>query len=47
MHQRRARLDARVVASLAIVLALAAIALEVAYTIGTFVLATVEQFPGS
>lgn len=37
--------DSRIVASVAIFLAVAAIALEMAYTIGTFVMATVEQFP--
>jgi hypothetical protein len=33
------------VASLAIFVAVTAIALEIAYTIGTFVMTTVEQFP--
>ena len=32
-------------ASVAIFLAVTAIALEIAYTVGTFVMTTVEQFP--
>lgn len=43
-HRLRAA-DPRIVASLALFLAAAAIALEIAYAIGQFVLATVEQFP--
>lgn len=42
---RRPRPDPRVVASLAIVVALTAIALEIVYAVGTFAMATVEQIP--
>jgi hypothetical protein len=45
MNLRPRRVDARIVACVAIFLAVAAIALEIAYTIGTFVMGTVEQFP--
>ena len=45
VKERRRGADPRVVASVAIVIAAAAIALEIAYTIGTFAMATVEQFP--
>jgi hypothetical protein len=37
--------DPRIIASVAFILAAAAIALEIVYAIGQFVLATVEQFP--
>lgn len=39
------RRERRLVASVAFILAAAAIALEIAYAIGQFALATVEQFP--
>lgn len=45
MQERRPRPDPRVVASLAIVVALTAIALEIVYAVGTFAMATVEQIP--
>jgi hypothetical protein len=45
MQVRRPRPDPRVVASLAIIAALIAIALEIVYAVGTFAMATVEQIP--
>jgi len=45
VNLRSRGVDPRIVASVAIFLAVTAIALEIAYTIGTFVMATVEQFP--
>lgn len=43
MNERRRRADPRIVASIAIFLAVTAIALELAYTVGQFAMATVEQ----
>ena len=43
MISRRRIADPRVVAAVALVLAAAAIALELAYTVGRFALTTVEQ----
>jgi hypothetical protein len=43
VNERRRRADPRILASIAIFLAVAAIALEVAYTIGQFAMTTVEQ----
>jgi hypothetical protein len=45
VNERRRRADPRVVASLAIVVSLAAIALEIVYAIGHFAMATFEQIP--
>ncbi|HSW43339.1 MAG TPA: hypothetical protein VLM76_12585 [Patescibacteria group bacterium] len=45
MNERRRLADPRVVASVAIVIAAAAIALVIVYTVGEFVLTTVEQYP--
>jgi hypothetical protein len=41
----RGRSDPRIVAAVALLLAVAAIALEIAYVVGRFVLNTVEQIP--
>ena len=43
VNERRRRADPRIVASIAIFLAVAAIALELAYTVGRFAMTTVEQ----
>jgi hypothetical protein len=43
VNERRRRADPRILASIAIFLAVVAIALEVAYTIGQFAMTTVEQ----
>jgi hypothetical protein len=43
VNQRRRTADPRVVASVAFIIAAAAIALEIAYTIGRFAISTVEQ----
>jgi hypothetical protein len=43
VNERRRRADPRVLASIAIFLAVVAIALELAYTIGHFAMTTVEQ----
>jgi hypothetical protein len=45
VNQRRRTADPRVVASVAFIIAAAAIALELAYVIGRFALDTVEQIP--
>jgi hypothetical protein len=45
VHQRRRSVDPRIVASIAIILALGAIALEIVYAVGRFAITTVEQFP--
>jgi hypothetical protein len=44
VHTRRLA-DPRIIASAAFLVAAAAIALEIAYAIGRFVFATVEQIP--
>jgi hypothetical protein len=41
----RGRSDPRIVAVVALLLAVAAIALEIAYVVGRFVMNTVEQIP--
>jgi hypothetical protein len=41
----RGRADPRIVAAVALVLAVAAIALEIAYTVGHFAMDTVQQIP--
>jgi hypothetical protein len=46
VNLRRRRADPRIVASIAIFLAVAAIALELAYTVGQFAMTTVEQIHG-
>jgi hypothetical protein len=43
VNERRRRADPRIVATIAIFLAVAAIALELAYTVGRFAMSTVEQ----
>lgn len=45
MDRFRGRSDPRIVAAVALLLAVAAIALEIAYVVGRFVLNTVEQIP--
>jgi hypothetical protein len=45
VNRRRRLADPRVVASVAFILAVTAVALEIVYTIGRFVLTTVEQIP--
>lgn len=45
MNDRRPRLDPRVMAVIAIMVAIAAISLEVVYAVGRFVMATVQQIP--
>jgi hypothetical protein len=45
VNERRRRADPRLVASLAILISLAAIALEIAYAVGNFVMATFEKIP--
>ena len=42
-NQRRQLADPRVVAAAALIIAAAAIAIEIAYTIGKFAISTVEQ----
>jgi hypothetical protein len=43
VKERRRRADPRIVAAIAIFLAITAIALELAYTVGRFAMTTVEQ----
>lgn len=43
MNERRRGADPRIVASVALIIAAAAIALELAYTVGRFAIATAEQ----
>jgi hypothetical protein len=43
VNERRRRADPRIVASIAVFIAVVAIALEVAYTVGRFAMTTVEQ----
>jgi hypothetical protein len=45
VHQRRRSVDPRIVASIAILLALAAIALEIVYAVGQFALTAFDQLP--
>jgi hypothetical protein len=45
VNERRRGADPRIVAAVAFVLALAAIALEIVYTVGRFAMDTVQQIP--
>ena len=45
MNRQRRLADPRVIAAVAFILAAAAVALEIVYVIGRFVLTTVEQIP--
>lgn len=45
MDRFRGRPDPRIVAAVAFVLAVAAIALEIVYTVGRFAMDTVQQIP--
>ena len=45
MKQRRPSADPRIVAAVALVVAAAAIALEIAYVIGRFAMSTVQKLP--
>lgn len=45
MNRFRGRADPRIVAAVALVLAVTAIALEIAYTVGRFAMDTVQQIP--
>jgi len=45
VNRFRGRADPRIVAAVALVLAVTAIALEIAYTVGRFAMDTVQQIP--